>query len=352
MTVALRPQTLADFGGQAQVSGNLRVFVDAARTRGEALDHVLIVGPPGTGKTTLAQIIARELDAQLRITSGPILTRPGDLAAVLTALPPRGVLFIDEIHRMTTSVEELLYAALEDLRLDIMLGGGAQARTMRLTLNPFTLIGATTRSGLLSRPLRERFGIPLRLELYEAEDLVPIIRSWAESFSLALGEDALLTLAARARGTPRTAVRLLRRVRDFALTADGVALEAIATKPRKNGRADKATTNRQAVSKQLVEQALTALEVDAHGLDALDRRLLTTMAKQFAGGPVGIESLAAALGEQRDLLEEVVEPFLLRQGFLARTRGGRVLSPAGFAYLGLAVPPSLAVAETPQTAKP
>ena len=350
MTGALRPETLADFSGQARACDNLRVFVDAARVRGEALDHVLIVGPPGTGKTTLAQIIARELGAQLRITSGPILTRPGDLAAVLTALPPRGVLFVDEIHRMTPSVEELLYAALEDFRLDIMLGGGPQARTMRLTLNPFTLIGATTRSGLLSRPLRERFGIPVRLDLYEAQDLVPILRAWAESFALAISEDGLVALATRARGTPRTAVRLLRRVRDFALSAEGATqgtrhstTKATEPKSRKNGVASAV------VSKQLVEQALTALEVDGCGLDTLDRRFLTTIANQFAGGPVGVESLAAALGEQRDLLEEVVEPFLLRQGLIARTRGGRILSPAGFEYLslemGLEVPPTLSAPE-------
>jgi len=311
---ALRPQTLADFTGQPVVRENLGVFVAAARSRGEALDHVLLHGPPGLGKTTLAQIVARELGVGFRATSGPVLQRAGDLAAILTNLQPRDVLFVDEIHRLQPAIEETLYPAMEDFCLDLIIGEGPSARTVRIDLPPFTLVGATTRAGLLATPLRDRFGIPLRLELYTPEELHRIIVRGAGKLGFALADDAALEIARRSRGTPRIAGRLLRRVRDFATVEDRVADRAMA------------------------DAALRRLEVDALGLDAMDRRYLRRIAEHHAGGPVGVETLAAALNESRDTLEDVIEPFLLQEGLVLRTPRGRMLGLPGWRHLGLAPP--------------
>ncbi len=316
---SLRPQTLADFIGQKPLRENLKVFIDAARARAEALDHALFYGPPGLGKTTLSQIVSRELGVGFRATSGPILQRAGDLAAILTNLQPRDVLFIDEIHRLQPAIEETLYPAMEDFRLDLIIGEGPSARTVRIDLPPFTLIGATTRAGLLTQPLRDRFGIPLRLQFYEVAELFEIVRRGARKLGFGLAEDGAMEIAKRSRGTPRVAGRLLRRVRDFALVA-GVA-------------ADRA----------LADAALLRLEVDHLGLDAQDRRYLRRIAEHHGGGPVGIETLAAALAESRDTLEEVIEPFLIQEGLVLRTPRGRVLGEPGWRHLGLAPPAGTAL---------
>lgn len=315
----LRPQRLDDFVGQQQASENLRVFIDAARARGDALDHVLLYGPPGLGKTTLAQIVAREMGVGFRTTSGPIISRAGDLAALLTNLEPRDVLFIDEIHRLNPAVEEVLYPAMEDFQLDLMIGEGPAARSVRIDLPQFTLIGATTRSGLITNPLRERFGIPLRLNFYSSEELLQIVSRNARRLDMDLTPDGAIEIARRSRGTPRVAGRLLRRVRDFA-AVDGVA------------RIDTAEA----------DAALTRLEVDAQGLDAMDRRYLSSIVKNYGGGPVGVDTMAAVLSEPRDMIEEVIEPYLIQQGLLQRTPRGRVLAEAGYRHLGLAPPANIA----------
>ena len=312
---AMRPKTLADFVGQQKGRENLAIFIEAAKKRGDALDHVLLAGPPGLGKTTLAQIVARELGTGFRSTSGPVITKAGDLAALLTNLEPHDVLFIDEIHRLSPAVEEVLYPAMEDFELDLIIGDGPAARSVKIDLPPFTLIGATTRSGLLTTPLRDRFGIPIYLGFYTHDELEYIIRRNAGLMGLAISDDGAHEIASRARGTPRVAGRLLRRVRDFA-NVDG---------------ADE-------ISAQLADAALGRLEVDKRGLDGLDRRYLIVVAEKFIGGPVGIETLAAALGEPRDALEDIVEPFLIQLGFVNRTPRGRVLMPAAFEHLGLNVP--------------
>jgi Holliday junction DNA helicase RuvB len=313
---SLRPQLLADFVGQEGVRANLKVFIDAARARGEALDHVLFHGPPGLGKTTLAQIVARELGVGFRATSGPVIQRAGDLAALLTNLQPRDVLFIDEIHRLNPAVEEILYPAMEDFQLDLIIGEGPAARSVRIDLERFTLIGATTRSGLITTPLRERFGIPLRLDFYTPGELERIVRRGAGLLGADFAPDGAAEVARRARGTPRVAGRLLRRVRDFAAVAGLARIDAAAA-----------------------DQALNRLGVDALGLDAMDRRYLGVIADNYGGGPVGVETLAAALSEQRDTIEEVIEPFLIQQGLLQRTPRGRMLADGGWRHLGRAVPP-------------
>jgi Holliday junction DNA helicase RuvB len=309
---SLRPLTLDDFVGQRAVCDNLRIFVTAAAGRRDALDHVLLHGPPGLGKTTLAQIVARELGVGFRATSGPVIGKPGDLAALLTNLEPRDVLFIDEIHRLSPVVEEILYPAMEDGKLDLLIGEGPAARSIRIDLSPFTLVGATTRAGLISTPLRERFGIPLRLSFYEPQELASIVSRGARLLDLTLSEDGAFEIARRSRGTPRIAMRLLRRVRDFAAVADTVLVDATAA-----------------------DWALRRLDVDEAGLDAMDRRYLMSIATHYRGGPVGIETLAAALSEERDTLEDVIEPFLIQQGYLLRTPRGRALAAAAWRHLGL-----------------
>jgi Holliday junction DNA helicase RuvB len=313
---ALRPTRLDDFIGQESLRANLKIFVEAARGRGDALDHVLLAGPPGLGKTTLAQIVAREMGVGFRATSGPVIQRAGDLAAILTNLQPRDVLFIDEIHRLQPAIEEILYPAMEDFQLDLIIGEGPAARSVRIDLPPFTLVGATTRAGLLATPLRDRFGIPLRLEFYTPAELERIVRRGAALLDMALQDEGAAEIARRSRGTPRIAGRLLRRVRDFA----SVAGTAPITRPA-------------------ADAALTRLDVDARGLDAMDRKYLRRIAEHHAGGPVGVETLAAALAEQRDTLEEVVEPFLIQEGFLLRTPRGRMLGERGWRHLGLMPPP-------------
>jgi Holliday junction DNA helicase RuvB len=315
LEASLRPKRLDEFVGQQQARENLSVFIQAARARGEALDHVLFSGPPGLGKTTLAQIVARELGVNFRSTSGPVLAKAGDLAAILTNLEPRDVLFIDEIHRLNPAVEEILYPAMEDFELDLVIGEGPSARSVKISLSPFTLVGATTRSGLITTPLRDRFGIPVRLNFYSAEELVSIVERGARVLGFDLTQDGAREIAGRARGTPRIAGRLLKRVRDFAAVAGHATVDA-----------------------KLADAALTRLEVDARGLDAFDKRYLRLIAESFGGGPVGIETIAAALGESRDAIEEIVEPFLLQQGFVQRTPRGRLLTGTAFAHLGLPAP--------------
>jgi len=312
---SFRPLALDDFIGQRQACENLSVFIKAARQRGEALDHVLLHGPPGLGKTTLAQIVARELGVGFRATSGPMIVKAGDLAAILTNLERNDVLFIDEIHRLNPAIEEVLYPAMEDFQLDLIIGEGPAARSVRIDLQPFTLVGATTRSGLLTTPLRDRFGIPVRLNFYAPEDLEAIVRRGAKVLNLPMTEDGALEIARRSRGTPRVAGRLLRRVRDFATVANRLPVDAF-----------------------VADAALGRLEVDALGLDAMDRRYLRCIADHYAGGPVGVDTLAAALSEERATLEDVIEPFLIQQGLLQRTPRGRVMSDGAFAHLGLPVP--------------
>ena len=312
---ALRPQTLEAFIGQAEARANLRVFVESARRRGEAMDHTLFFGPPGLGKTTLAQIMARELGVNFRMTSGPVLAKAGDLAAILTNLEARDVLFIDEIHRLNPTVEEVLYPAMEDFELDLVIGEGPAARTVRIELQPFTLVGATTRLGLLTTPLRDRFGIPTRLEFYSPEELHEIVTRGARLLGADPAPEGAWEIARRARGTPRIAGRLLRRVVDFAVVeGDGTVTQALA------------------------DRALTRLGVDALGLDGADRRYLRLMAEHYGGGPVGVETLAAALSESRDAIEEVIEPYLLQQGLVQRTPRGRMLAAKAWAHLGLEPP--------------
>ena len=312
---SLRPQRLREFIGQQQARSNLSVFIEAARTRREPLDHVLFVGPPGLGKTTLAQIVARELGVNFRATSGPVIAKAGDLAALLTNLEERDVLFIDEIHRLNPVVEEILYPAMEDFQLDLIIGEGPAARSVKIDLAKFTLIGATTRAGLLTNPLRDRFGIPVRLNFYSERELEEIVERGARVLGIGMTADGANEIARRARGTPRIAGRLLRRVRDFALVAGATAID--------RGTADR---------------ALVELEVDVAGLDAMDRRYLTTIAQNYGGGPVGVETIAAALSEPRDAIEEIIEPFLIQRGLLQRTPRGRLLTSHAFRHLGLAEP--------------
>ena len=312
---SLRPQVLAEFIGQRQARANLQVFIGAARARGEALDHVLFVGPPGLGKTTLAQIVARELGVNFRSTSGPVIAKAGDLAAQLTNLEERDVLFIDEIHRLNPAVEEILYPAMEDYQLDLIIGEGPAARSVKIDLPKFTLVGATTRAGLLTTPLRDRFGIPIRLEFYEVGELEHIVKRGARVLGIGMSEDGANEIAKRSRGTPRIAGRLLRRVRDFAVVGG-------------------ATT----ITREVADGALRLLEVDAVGLDLMDRKYLSLIASSFGGGPVGIETIAAALSEPRDAIEEIIEPFLIQRGLVQRTPRGRVLTPQAFRHLGLPEP--------------
>jgi Holliday junction DNA helicase RuvB len=313
---SLRPQTLREFVGQKASRENLAIFIEAARARAEALDHVLLHGPPGLGKTTLAQIVARELGVGFRATSGPVIQRAGDLAAILTNLQARDVLFIDEIHRLQPAIEEILYPAMEDFQLDLIIGEGPAARSVRIDLQPFTLVGATTRAGLLATPLRDRFGIPLRLVFYTPEELTLIVSRGAEKLGAALTREGAEEIARRSRGTPRIAGRLLRRVRDFA-----------------------AVEGRPMIDRAIADAALIRLEVDALGLDAMDRRYLRRMAEHHGGGPVGVETLAAALAEARDTLEDVIEPYLIQEGLMLRTSRGRMLGEPGWRHLGM-IPPA------------
>jgi Holliday junction DNA helicase RuvB len=315
LDATIRPRTLADFTGQAQARENLAVFIQAAKARGEALDHVLLAGPPGLGKTTLAQIVARELGVGFRATSGPVIAKAGDLAALLTNLDERDVLFIDEIHRLNPAVEEILYPAMEDFQLDLIIGEGPAARSVRIDLSKFTLIGATTRAGLLTTPLRDRFGIPIRLNFYTAEELERIVARGARVLGVVMSPEGAREIARRARGTPRIAGRLLRRVRDFASVS---------------GEAE--------VTRAAADRALRLLDVDDLGLDAMDRRYLAAIATNYGGGPVGVETMAAALSEPRDAIEEIIEPYLLQQGFIQRTPRGRVLTSQAYRHLGLPAP--------------
>jgi Holliday junction DNA helicase RuvB len=312
---SLRPQRLSEFIGQQQARSNLSIFIEAARSRSEALDHVLFVGPPGLGKTTLAQIVARELGVNFRATSGPVIAKAGDLAALLTNLEERDVLFIDEIHRLNPAVEEVLYPAMEDFQLDLIIGEGPAARSVKIDLSKFTLVGATTRAGLLTNPLRDRFGIPVRLNFYTEAELELIVNRGARVLGIGMTADGANEIARRSRGTPRIAGRLLRRVRDFAQAAGS-----------------------EQIDRKLADRALLQLEVDAAGLDAMDRRYLTTIAEHYAGGPVGVETLAAALSEPRDAIEEIIEPFLIQKGLLQRTPRGRLITSHAFKHLGLAEP--------------
>ena len=317
LDAALRPKALDEFVGQAAARDNLRVFIEAARRRAEALDHVLFFGPPGLGKTTLAQIIARELGVGFRATSGPVIAKSGDLAALLTNLDPNDVLFIDEIHRLNPAVEEVLYPAMEDRALDLMIGEGPSARSVRIDLPPFTLVGATTRQGLITTPLRDRFGIPIRLNFYSVDELEKVVRRGAGLLDLGLSDDGAREIAKRSRGTPRIAGRLMRRVRDFAHVAGAEVVDA-----------------------RIADAALNRLEVDAMGLDAMDRRYLMMIADVYRGGPVGVETLAAGLSEPRDTVEEVIEPYLIQMGLIARTARGRMLNGPGWKHLGLNPPQS------------
>jgi holliday junction DNA helicase RuvB len=312
---SLRPQRLTEFIGQQQARANLKIFIDAAKSRNEALDHVLFVGPPGLGKTTLAQIVSRELGVNFRATSGPVIAKAGDLAALLTNLEERDVLFIDEIHRLNPAVEEILYPAMEDFQLDLIIGEGPAARSVKIDLAKFTLVGATTRAGLLTNPLRDRFGIPIRLNFYTEAELELIVNRGARVLGIGMTDDGANEIARRSRGTPRIAGRLLRRVRDFAHAAGD-----------------------EKIDRKLADRALLQLEVDAGGLDAMDRRYLTTIAMNYGGGPVGVETLAAALSEPRDAIEEIIEPFLIQKGFLQRTPRGRLITSHAFKHLGLAEP--------------
>jgi Holliday junction DNA helicase RuvB len=312
---SIRPLTLMDFTGQEAARKNLKIFIEAAKARGDALDHVLFVGPPGLGKTTLAQIVARELGVNFRSTSGPVIAKAGDLAAQLTNLEERDVLFIDEIHRLNPAVEEILYPAMEDFQLDLIIGEGPAARSVKIDLAKFTLVGATTRAGLLTTPLRDRFGIPIRLNFYTVEELQGIVSRGARVLGIPMSDDGANEIARRSRGTPRIAGRLLRRVRDFAIV-----------------------DNNATVTREVADKALRLLDVDGIGLDIMDRRYLDTVAQKFGGGPVGIETIAAALSEPRDAIEEIIEPYLLQQGFIQRTPRGRILTPAAFTHLGLEAP--------------
>jgi len=311
---ALRPTGFDEFIGQPAAKANLKVFVEAARGRGEALDHVLLFGPPGLGKTTLAQILSRELGVGFRATSGPVIARAGDLAALLTNLEPRDVLFIDEIHRLSPAVEEILYPAMEDYHIDLIIGEGPSARSVRIDIAPFTLVGATTRAGLLGTPLRDRFGIPVRLDFYGPEELCTIVRRAGDKLNAPLTDEGALEIAKRARGTPRVAVRLLRRVRDFSDAAGG------------------------AIDARLADAALKRLDVDSDGLDMLDRRYLHALVETYGGGPVGVDTLAAALSEARDAIEDVIEPYLMQQGFVMRTPRGRMAAPRAYERLGKIAP--------------